>query len=236
MENYLIPSLENIKALYEEIITLLSQLKTKQDVVEFGKKHTVTMEINYDLAENFDEKEEIEVIRCECWGDLDYIYYYTGKPKPTFDVWCDFMDSDFVDSAWIDNIEEYYIKGIKWLYNRTDEKDELIKAMRDIGTEYNELIEVYGFDVDVVEKYENEHYTWGEGDNNVKGEKHMEMKRAFKVKVVKEYYVEVEAVVGKGDSELEITEFAKTVPQEFNIDEHISKAEIVDISEPYECE
>ena len=70
MSEYLIPSIEQIKALYNEVVPLLKELKTKADVIEFGKKHKVTMEINYDLADNFDESQPIEVIRCESWGDL----------------------------------------------------------------------------------------------------------------------------------------------------------------------
>ena len=36
--SYGIPSIEHIKALYDEIVPLLKQLKTKADVIEFGKK------------------------------------------------------------------------------------------------------------------------------------------------------------------------------------------------------
>ena len=43
MSEYLIPSMEHIKTLYDEVIPLMQQLKTKTDVIEFGKKHKVTM-------------------------------------------------------------------------------------------------------------------------------------------------------------------------------------------------
>ena len=35
--SYGIPSIEHIKALYDEVIPLLKQLKTKADVIEFGE-------------------------------------------------------------------------------------------------------------------------------------------------------------------------------------------------------
>ena len=43
--SYGIPSIEHIKALYNEVVPLLKQLKTKADVLEFGEKYKVTMEI-----------------------------------------------------------------------------------------------------------------------------------------------------------------------------------------------
>ena len=47
--SYGIPSIEHIKALYNEVIPLLKQLKTKADVIEVGEKHKVKIEINNDL-------------------------------------------------------------------------------------------------------------------------------------------------------------------------------------------
>ena len=63
-----------VEASYNEIVPMLTELNTKNDVIKFAKKHHVTMGINYDIADCFDENESIEVIRCENWGDLDYIY------------------------------------------------------------------------------------------------------------------------------------------------------------------
>lgn len=119
--SYGIPSIEHIKALYDEVIPLLKQLKTKADVIEFGEKHKVTMEINYDLAKLYDEKEPIKVIRCEAWGDLDCIYVYTNGDNPMFDVWCDFGDFDFIEGITIKDLEESYTEGIKmlWYMNET---------------------------------------------------------------------------------------------------------------------
>ena len=168
MSEYLIPSIEQIKALYNEIIPLMKELKTKTDVIEFGKKHKVTMEINYDLAELFDESQPIEVIRCESWGDLDYIYVYIDNIAPHFDVWCDFMEYDFIDGISIDELEKSYIEGIKWLWlrskTRPEDLKEIISILRQHGIEYNDLIEVYGFETEIVEEYENEHYEQGYGD------------------------------------------------------------------------
>lgn len=169
MSKYLIPSLEEIKALYNEVIPLMQKLKTKEDVIEFGKKYKTTMEINYDLVDYYDENEPIEVIRCGEWEDLDYIYVYLdGSTPPRFDVWCDFMEYDFIDGATIENLEKNYIEGIRWLWlrslTRLEDLKEIIEILRQHGIEYNDLIEVYRFDTDVVEEYEDEHYEHGYGD------------------------------------------------------------------------
>lgn len=160
MSEYLIPSIEHIKSLYNEVVPLLEKLKTKTDVVEFGKKHKVTMEINYDLAELFDESESIEVIRCESWGDLDYIYVHTNGNKPHFDVWCDFMEYDFIERAFIENIEKYYVEGVKWLWlrrkTRLEDLKELVNIMKQHGIASREMIDVYGFDEDIVNLAMNE--------------------------------------------------------------------------------
>lgn len=159
---YMIPSIEHIKALYNEVEPLLSKLKTKSDIIEFGKKHNVTMEINYDLAELFDETNPIDVIRCESWGDLDYIYIYTNGNNPHFDVWCDFMEYDFINGTTIKELEKNYIEGVKWLWlkSKTRPKDleEIISILRQHGVQYADMIKVYGFEIEIVEDHKSKHY------------------------------------------------------------------------------
>lgn len=160
MSEYLIPSIEHIKALYDEIVPLMKELKTKEDAINFGKKHNTTMEINYDLAEYHDESEPIEVVRCEAWGDLDYIYVFSNGNTPRFDVWCDFMEYDFIDGTTIEKLENDYVEGIKWLWlrskTRPEDLKEIIGILREHGVEYNDMIDVYGFEAEIVEAYEKE--------------------------------------------------------------------------------
>lgn len=79
------------------------------------------MEINYDLADLYSEDTPIEVIRCESWGDLDYIYVYPDDSKPMFDVWCDFSEEDFIDGINIDELEEAYKDGVKMLWRMNNQ-------------------------------------------------------------------------------------------------------------------
>lgn len=157
--SYGIPSIEHIKALYNEVVPLLKQLKTKADVLEFGEKYKVTMEINYDLAKLYDEKEPIEVIRCEAWGDLDYIYVYTNGDNPMFDVRCDFGDFDFIDGINIEDLDESYKEGIKtlWYMNETREDDleAIVEILHNYGNSYDEMETDYKLDKNVIDKYRN---------------------------------------------------------------------------------
>lgn len=141
--SYGIPSIEHIKALYDEVIPLLKQLKTKADVIEFGEKHKVTMEINYDLAKLYDEKDPIEVIRCEAWGDLTYIYVYKDGNKPKFDVWSDFYDSEFIEDINIDDLKEAYRNGIQILWfmskNYPGDLEEIILTLHNQGMSINDI-------------------------------------------------------------------------------------------------
>lgn len=142
---YGIPSLENIEALYNEVIPMLEKLNTKADVVEFGKKHKVTMEINYDTLDKYDENEPIEVIRCEIWGDLTYIYVYKDGSKPKFDVWSDFYDSEFIEDITIDELKEAYKNGIQRLWftseNRPRDLEEIVLALQAQGMSINDIFE-----------------------------------------------------------------------------------------------
>lgn len=163
---YRIPTMENIKAQYEEIIGYMSQLKTKKDILNFQKEHHVTMEINYEECELYDGKIPIEVIRCESWGDLDYIYFPVDKEsfygsvlkEPNFDIWCDLLELDFVECTTIENLEVNYEEGIKYILAHDLSKAELfevIKVLREQLIDYSEIIDKYGIDSMIVEEYED---------------------------------------------------------------------------------
>lgn len=159
---YLIPSLEHIKKLYNKIIPLMENLKTKEDVINFENEYKTTMEINYDIIKYYDENQPIEVIRCESLEDLCYIYVYSDGSTPIFDVWCDFIDDYFMDGATIKSIEKDYIDGIKWLWSISKSNikklKEIISILRQHGIEYNDMIEIYGFETKIVEEYKNNEY------------------------------------------------------------------------------
>lgn len=142
-DTYGIPSLENIEALYNEVMPLLEKLNTKADVIEFSKRYKVTMEINYDTVDNYNENDPIEVIRCEAWGDLTYIYVYKDGSKPKFDVWSDFYDSEFIEDINIDDLKEAYRNGIQSLWfmskNNSGYLEEIILTLHNQGMSINDI-------------------------------------------------------------------------------------------------
>lgn len=142
---YGIPSLENIEVLYNEVIPLLEKLDTKTDVIEFSKRHKVTMEINYNTLDKYDESEPIEVIRCEVWGDLTYIYVYKDGSKPKFDVYSEFYDSEFIEDINIDELKEAYRNGIQRLWftseNNPGDLEEIILVLQAQGMSINDIFE-----------------------------------------------------------------------------------------------
>ena len=146
-DRYGIPSLKNIEALYNEVIPipLLEQLETKADIIEFGKKHHVIMEINCDFAEIYDESEPIEVISCEFWGDLTYICVCKDGSKPKFSVWSNFYDSEFIEGITIDELNEGYKSGIRTLWyvseDRPGDLEEIILTLYDQGMSINDIFE-----------------------------------------------------------------------------------------------
>lgn len=137
---YEIPSIEDIESLYNEIVPMLTKLNTKDDVIKFAKKHHVTMEINYDIADRFDESESIESIRCENWGNLSYVYVYKDGYKPVFDVWCDFLEFDFIDGIHIEDLHKAYVAGIREIWDKTpeDKLSELIAILKCNGIKMRE--------------------------------------------------------------------------------------------------
>ena len=53
-----------------------------------------------------------------------------------------------------------------WLRSKTRPEDlkEIVSILRQHGIEYNDMIEVYGFEIVIVEQYEDEYYEQGYGD------------------------------------------------------------------------
>ena len=142
---YGIPNLDDIKKQYNDLIPLMESLNTKQDVIDFEDKYDVTMEINYESVDEFDEKNEpIDVIRCESWKDLTYIYVYKNDIKPTFDVWSEFYDSEFIENITIDELDTTYKNGLLHLWNISAgspyDQESIILALHDQGMSIKDIL------------------------------------------------------------------------------------------------
>lgn len=182
MSEKLIPSIKDIKEQYNEIVTLLKKLKTKEDVISFEKKYEVAIEINgCDSDRCNDEFINITRIRCDNWKDLQYVTYCIDEDFIYFDVWSNIVCGTFISDTTIDDIEQNYVKGIKWIYEQLMEdcnynKENYVESKNDINKfiytlrkneiNYNDMIDIYSIDTDIVEEYEDSNYEWGYGDFN----------------------------------------------------------------------
>lgn len=161
---HLIPSLEDIKALYEEISGKMRELSTVADVIKFEEEYNITMEIDGIPVHAFKGEKPEEWIRCENWGDLDYIYLYNDG-KIRFDVWCDLIEDDFIDYCSIENIDFVYPEMIRRLCKVEDGREfdngeinsmkNLISIFKMHGTSYEDMISKYEINKDYITMFKN---------------------------------------------------------------------------------
>ena len=120
------PTMEEIKRDYNELMEIIKGVRTIEQAEVLAKEYNFTIEINglpidefvngmklFDGTRNGYRRtnEDIEWIRYETYGCLDYIYdRFDGKHM--FDVWCDCCDYDFIIDITIDKLtEELYSKS-----------------------------------------------------------------------------------------------------------------------------
>lgn len=117
-ENKLTPTIEDIRADYEEVVALLQDVTDIEELRRIAKRERLTIEINgmEDYDGNWEQISEIEYIRVNAFHWLDYIYFwYDGVKKVYFDVWSEDAFEDFITDITIENLETAYEKGIEWL-------------------------------------------------------------------------------------------------------------------------
>lgn len=108
------PTLKEIKNDYYELTKIIEGINTIEKLKELDKKNILTFEINSMSLEEFLEPDskgniptdnDIEYIRYDSFGCLDFIYVYPNdKCKPMFDVWCDYTDDFFISDITIDEL------------------------------------------------------------------------------------------------------------------------------------
>ena len=118
------PTLEQIKADYDELIHIVGNVTTIEQAKKLEEK--LTIEINgisidefvngtklYDgtRADNRGTDADIEWIRYEAYGCLSLIYFYIKNgiiDDIVFNVWCNKWDVDFIQDTSIGNVEANY--------------------------------------------------------------------------------------------------------------------------------
>ena len=103
------PTLEEIKRDYYELMDIIKGVKTIDQAREIEEKHGIPVEINGVSIDEFvnglktingradgrGTDANIQWIRYEAYGCLSYVYDWFGA-APTFDVWSNAADNDFV--------------------------------------------------------------------------------------------------------------------------------------------
>ena len=108
------PTIEEIKKDYNELMEIIKDVRTIEQIKELDEQKKFTIEINGMSIGEFLEVDndgyvgtdkDIEWVRYESYGCLSYIYdRFNGKPM--FDVWCDYGYYDFITDITIDELTE----------------------------------------------------------------------------------------------------------------------------------
>lgn len=113
------PTMEEIKRDYNELMEIIKDIKTIEQVKALEKENKFTIEINGMTIEEFLTPDsngyvctdkDIEWIRYDLYGCLSYIYQRTDG-KIYFDVWSEYCQYDFITDTTINELtEELYGK------------------------------------------------------------------------------------------------------------------------------
>lgn len=108
------PTMEEIKRDYNELMEIIKDVKTIEQVKQLDEEKKFTIEINGMSIGEFLTPDsngyvctdkDIEWIRYETYGCLSYIYdRFDGKPM--FDVWSNLLYDEFIRDITIDRLTE----------------------------------------------------------------------------------------------------------------------------------
>lgn len=119
VKNTDMPTLEEIEKDYEEVRALLLNVKDIEKLRKIAKEYRITIEVNgeddYENKWNLSEN-EVEMVRVEHWGNLDYVYFIYGEHCIIyFDVWCDDYFDDVIVDTTIGKLEDDYLSACHYI-------------------------------------------------------------------------------------------------------------------------
>lgn len=175
------PTLKEIKNDYYELMKIIEGINTIEQLKELDKKNILTFEINSMSLEEFLEPDskgniptdnDIEYIRYDSFGCLDFIYIYPNnkiypndKCKPMFDVWCNYTDDSFISDITIDDLTNALYKCSKeialgkFLLDEFKTCEKMINEMQKLMKKYESF---YNYT-----KYADEHSKIADNINNI---------------------------------------------------------------------
>lgn len=115
-----IPTIEEIKENYKEVVSIFMNIRDIKTLMEYSEKYKVTIEVDsipiWDIG--IEDEVSAEFVRIECWKNLGYVYFIYTNPENVliyFDVWSDDIDEYFISDITIEKLTESYIKGLLWI-------------------------------------------------------------------------------------------------------------------------
>lgn len=118
------PTIEKINLDYNYIVPIFKGVRNYKALKDLADLMRLDIEINgesvYDkIYENGIAEECVDFIRINDFGWLGYIYFNYDKNGECvsiyFDVWSNDIDSWFLEDVEIENLEDEYADGIKWI-------------------------------------------------------------------------------------------------------------------------
>lgn len=126
------PKLEDIKSDYRELMGIVEGVKTIAQARAMEEKGFV-VEINGVSIKEYVEDggflnegktdENIEWVRFERYGCLEYIYVYTDGSPTMFNVWSEAYEMDFIDSTTIKDVKSVYQMAVANAKKTTNQGD-----------------------------------------------------------------------------------------------------------------
>lgn len=108
------PSLDEINRDYSELIDVIGDVTTKEQIIELLNNTELSIEANGDYPDQLDGN--VEEIRYEAYGCLAYIYCKVQKGNVidiSFDVWSNLLSSEFIQGTSIGQLEENYNRFLR---------------------------------------------------------------------------------------------------------------------------
>ena len=118
------PTIEEINLDYNYIVPIFKGVRNYKALRDLGDLMRLNIEINGEnienkIYENGIAEECVDFVRITDFGWLGYIYFnYDEKGDCVsvyFDVWSNDVDTWFLEDVEIENLEDEYADGIKWI-------------------------------------------------------------------------------------------------------------------------
>ena len=115
-----IPTINKIRDDYNKIVPIFDGVRDFTTVKRLAKENNLSVEFNGIELDRYgeDDGEIADFVRVNNYGNLDYIYFWynkDGTKNVYFDVWCEEVESDFLEDITIDELENEYEKGVEWV-------------------------------------------------------------------------------------------------------------------------